>query len=330
MTRPAVARCAIITGPCGQDGALLSRHLRGLGYRVVGIVRPGFRAGPHGNAGDVDLVEADICDHAAWSKLLSEHAPQEIYHLAACHHSTDDERGPHDQQLKKEMVHTNFLSTQALAFAVLEAKSRCHLIYAGSSQMYSAEGLHHEIDESTDRKPSTFYGHTKAWSMELLGQLRKDCGLRASTAILFNHESPLRRPQFVSRKISQAAAAAHDGDPVHLDLLNVGARADWSSANDVVRALHLMARAERAADFVVASGELHSVRAMLDIAFGHVGLDWNSLVTVQRDVEQPALVGNATLLERQLGWSRQQSFSELIRQMVDADIAARKRPHDRP
>jgi GDPmannose 4,6-dehydratase len=227
------------------------------------------------------------------------------------------------------MVNTNFLSTKALAFAVLEAGSPCRVVYAGSSQMYSAESLHYEIDESTERKPSTFYGHTKAWSMDLLGQLRQGCGLSASTAILFNHESPLRRPSFVSRKISQAAAAARRGDPVNLNLLNIGARTDWSSANDVVRALHLMATADRPADFVVASGELHSVRTMLDIAFDHVGLDWKSLVTAQRDAEQPALIGKAMLLESVLGWKRQQSFPDMIRQMVDADIMSLDRTHNR-
>jgi GDPmannose 4,6-dehydratase len=309
---------ALITGPYGQDGTLLTRHLRGFGYRVIGIIRPSSITGPHDITCDAELVESDICSHAAWSKLLSEHVPQEIYHLAACHHSA--EGGSLDHQLKKEMVETNFLSTKALAFAVLEVRSRCHLIYAGSSQMYSAERLHHEIDEGTDRKPSTFYGYTKAWSMELLAQLRADCGLKASTAILFNHESPLRRPQFVSRKISLAAAAASRGAKVDLDFFNIGARTDWGSAYDTVRALHLMATADRAVDFVVASGQLHSVREMLDIAFDHVGLDWRSLLTVQRDVEQPSLVGNTTLLERTLGWQREHSFSEIIKQMVDADV----------
>ncbi len=318
-------KTALITGACGQDGTLLAHHIRDLGYRVIGVVRACARAGSHATPCDVDLVEADICSDAAWSKLLSQFAPQEIYHLATCHHSAEDGANPADHQQKKEMVNTNFLSTKALAFAMLEARSLCRLVYAGSSQMYSAETLHHEIDESTDRKPSTFYGHTKAWSMDLLGQLRKECGLNASTAILFNHESPLRRAQFVSRKISQAAATARRGDPINLDLLNIGARTDWSSANDVVRALHLMATADRPADFVVASGELHSVRTMLDIAFGYVGLDWNSLVTARRDVEQPALVGNPTLLERTLGWKREQSFPEMVRQMVDADIVARDR-----
>jgi len=316
------SQLALITGPCGQDGTLLTRHLRSIGYRVIGIVRPGFLTHSATVHSDFELIEADICEEATWSNLLSEHVPQEIYHLAACHHSTQGGNNSWDQRLKKRMVETNFLSTKALAFAVLKAASPCHLIYAGSSQMYSAEYLQHEINEHSQRKPSTFYGCTKAWSMELLGQLRKDCGLRASTAILFNHESPLRQPQFVSRMISLAAAAASRGDPVHLDLLNIAARTDWSSAYDVVRALHLMATANRPSDFVVASGELHSVRAMLEIAFSHVGLDWSSLVTTKRDVEQPALVGNAALLETTLGWRRQQSFPDMIRQMVDADIAS--------
>ncbi len=330
MSGPAGGRTALITGPCGQDGTLLARHLSRLGYRVVGIVRPDGRTDTDGVPCGIELVATDISARAAWSELLARHAPQEIYHLAACHHSTQEGADPRYRRRSEEMVDTNFLSTKALAFALLEAGLPCHVVFAGSSQMYSAEGSHRAIDECTERKPSTFYGHTKSWSMDLLGQLRKDFGLRASTAILFNHESPLRRPQFVSRRISQAAAAAGRGQPVHLDLLNIGARADWTSAHDVVWALHLMATANHPADYVVASGELHSVREMLDIAFGHVGLDWRPLVTAQRDVEQPALVGDATLLERTLGWKRQHSFSDLISQMVDADIASQASYHQRP
>jgi len=121
-----------------------------VGYRVVGIVRPGTQRGA--SPDDIELIEADICDHAAWSKLLSEHAPQEVYHLATCHHSTEDGVNPSDHQLKKEMVRTNFLSTKVLAFAVLESGCTCRVVYAGSSQMYSAETSYHEIDESADRK----------------------------------------------------------------------------------------------------------------------------------------------------------------------------------
>jgi GDPmannose 4,6-dehydratase len=187
--------------------------------------------------------------------------------------------------------------------------------------MYTATHHCHVIDESSPKRPSSFYGHTKSWGSELLAFLRDDFDLCASTAILFNHESPLRRPQFLPRKIARAAAAARSGAPVALDLLNIGARVDWSSAHDAVRALHLMAVSAEPRDYVVASGELRSVRAVLEIAFGHVGLDWRNFTTFRFDQEGPALCGSPLLLEAKLGWKRTRSFADMIAEMVEADLA---------
>ena len=143
-----------------------------------------------------------------------------------------------------------------------------------------ARPRHRRVDP---RRPATFYGHSKSWSMDLLAFLRRESGLHASSAILFNHESPLRRPQFVSRKVTRAAAAARLGQALpRPELHNVGARVDWCSARDVVRGLRLMADAEEPQDYVVGSGELHSVRDLLQVAFGHVGLDWRHNALAQR------------------------------------------------
>jgi GDPmannose 4,6-dehydratase len=320
MPGTSTGKTALITGARGQDGTLLAQHLAGLGYRVVGIERPG--SGPQGAALDgVRMVKADVCDPSVFPALLSEVAPDEIYHLAAFHHSTEDAAHHGGLRSRQAMVHTNFGAAAALAFAVLEAGLACHLVLAASSQMYTAAQHSHVIDELTARKPSTFYGHTKAWAADLFAQLRSEAGLRASTAILFNHESPLKRAQFVSRKISQAAAAAHLGRHVSLELLNIGARVDWSSARDVVQALHLMACSADSRDYVVASGQLHSVRDLLDIAFGHVGLDWRKFATFRVDREEPALCGNPSRLETALGWKRTRSFTDIVVEMVEADIA---------
>jgi GDPmannose 4,6-dehydratase len=218
------------------------------------------------------------------------------------------------------MLATNFLSTKALAFALVEMQSACHLVFASSSQIFTAVQMAHEITEDSPRQPATFYGHTKSWSMDLLAFLRKESGLRASAAILFNHESPRRGEQFVSRKITRAAAQAAAGKGPKLDLQNVGARVDWSSARDVVQALSLIGSSSRPRDFVVASGTLHSVRDLLHVAFAHVGLDWRRFTTFHEDRATPALVGQARALSHALGWKPAIRFEDMVGEMVDHDL----------
>jgi GDPmannose 4,6-dehydratase len=162
--------------------------------------------------------------------------------------------------------------------------------------------------------------------MDLLDFLRRESGLRASSAILFNHESTRRGGQFVSRKITRAAAMAASGQRVQLELLNVGARADWSSAHDAVKALSLMASAEAPRDYVVASGQLHSVRDLLQIAFERVGLDWTQFASFQQDCAAPALVGQPKALEDSLGWRRRVRFQDMVAEMVDHDLILSGKP----
>jgi GDPmannose 4,6-dehydratase len=312
------AKTALITGATGQDGTLLSEWLLGLGYRVVGVVReaPGSRALRPAGA---ELISADLCDPLAVRTLLERWQPDEIYHLAAYHHSSQDGASGSPLAARQSMLATNFTCTQVLAFAVLATGAKPSLVFAASSQMYTAGG-DERVSELTPRRPSTFYGHLKSWSADLLAQLRAEFGLRASTAILFNHESPLRGSQFVSRKITQAAAAIRGGRPGGLEILNTCARVDWCSATDVVRALHLMATAPVVRDYVVASGSLHSVEDLLALAFGYCGLDWREHTSVHMAREEPALCGDPRLIESALGWQRSVSFEQLIRAMVDHDL----------
>ncbi|MEI8255819.1 MAG: GDP-mannose 4,6-dehydratase [Deltaproteobacteria bacterium] len=314
-------RTALITGATGQDGTLLGEHLVGLGYRVVGVVRKDAATNPAGRVAGVDLVAADLCDHVVVRGLLDRWQPDEIYHLAAFHHSSEDHSaGASPVTSRQRTLATNFLATQALAFAVLESGAHPALVFAASSQMYTPAGPCDVISESTPRRPSTFYGHVKSWSTDLLAQLRADLGLRASTAILFNHESPLRGAQFVSRKITRAAAAIRSGRAAGLEVLNTRARVDWSSARDVVVALHRMAVSQTPGDHVVASGALHSVEDLLEVAFGHVGLDWRDHTTVRGAHSDNALQGDPRKLETDLGWRRAWTFENMIVEMVEHDL----------
>ena len=315
------SRTALITGVLGQDGSLLAELLLSRGYRVVGVMRAGSVPPSQGPLLAATLVSIDLADPIAVRVLLEEWKPDELYHLAAFHHSSQDNSVSSGLRGKDAMLATNFWSTKTLAFTLAEQRSICHLVFASSSQIFTATQLQQEIDERSPRHPATFYGHSKSWSMDLLGFLRKESGLRASNAILFNHESSRRGVQFVSRKITRAAALASAGARPSLDLQNIGARVDWSSADDVVRALGLIGRSDQASDYVVASGSLHSVRDLLQVAFVHVGLDWEAFTSYQEDTARPALVGQARFLEATLGWRPKVAFQAMVAEMVDHDVA---------
>ena len=320
-------RTALITGVLGQDGSLLAELLLSRGYRVVGAVRAGSVLPARGRLAEVAFVTADLADSAAVRRLLEKWQPDELYHLAAFHHSSEDSSIGTALASKDAMLTTNFLSTKALAFALVEMQSACHLVFASSSQMFTAVDMVHDISELSPRRPASFYGYAKSWSMDLLAFLRRESGLRASGAILFNHESPRRAEQFVSRKITRAAASAATGGSPTLDLQNIGSRVDWSSARDVVQALSLMGRSGEPRDYVVASGTLHSVRDLLQIAFEHVGLEWQRFTKFREDRPAPALVGQARALEETLGWKREMSFEDMITDMVDHDLTQAAAPY---
>lgn len=316
-------RTALITGALGQDGSLLAELLLARGVNVVGVVRASSARPAVGPLAGVHWDSTDLTDPDAVRALLAEHRPSELYYLAAAHHSS--QRGtatitPADRDV---MCRTNFWATKTLALALLDLGLDSTLVFASSSQLYSAGTQDTRIDESSARQPATFYGHTKSWSMDLLAFLRREHGLRASSAILFNHESPRRSTSFVTRRVAQAAArAARDQGAPRVRLQNIGARVDWSSARDVVNALSLMGSAEAAHDYVVASGTLHSVRELLDAAFTHVGLRWEDFVDFDLDSRSPALVGSTEAIEAHLGWQRNVSFETIVAEMVDADLAA--------
>lgn len=318
-------RTALITGALGQDGSLLAKSLLSRGYKVVGIARS-LRAGVAEPADPgLDLRVVDLTDLQAVHRLLEEVQPDELYHLAAAHHSSQGATSGGGRELRDRMLATNFLATRTLAEALLEMRPECSLVFAASSQIHTAAAGVLEVDENTPRSPSTFYGHTKCWSMHLLGFLRETAGLRASTAILFNHESIRRNTSFVSRKVTQAVAKAKRGQPTALTLQNIGARADWSSARDVVDALQRMGCAMLPGDYVIGSGQLVSVRYLVESAFESAGLEWECHARFVRDESTPALVARPARIEHALGWRATTPLRAWLREMVDQELALLER-----
>ena len=316
---------ALITGILGQDGSLLAELLLERGYRVVGIARPGAVASL-----DAELrpllarCEVVLLDRArpaseTWAtELVARVQPDEVYHLAACHRSSDPNLRD-DPAQQQRMVEVNLSAGLALAHGLL-ALGHGSLVMAGSSQMYSPRVPTLRVDERTDLAPSTFYGVTKASCMRALRWLREKQGLRASSAILFNHESPRRALGFVSRKITLAAARIAAGLEQTLTLADLSSQSDFSSAADFADGLHLMATASEPDDRVLASGELHSIEDLCEVAFTAVGLAWRDhVVSANPPGQRPTIVGSPLRMESELGWKRRRAFSTWVEEMVDAD-----------
>jgi GDPmannose 4,6-dehydratase len=323
---------SLVTGALGQDGFILCQRLQALGvqdlgergYRakVIAVARPGGQQTVRRDALiklGCRVIELDVGNAAALAELVAAERPKHIFHLAAAHHSSD--AGPETPEIWQSMTAINVAATEALASAAIRAGTGGSLIYASSSQIWTARQLEHRVEETTPVEPATFYGRTKIATADLLHKHRNRHGLRASVAILFNHESSLRSPNFVTRKVTMAAARAARGETKKLRLLNLGACVDWQAASDVAEGLLLMAKSEAPDDYVLASGNGRSVREFVEIAYRHVGLDWQRFVVAERDEPGPFLVGTPDKAARQLGWRPRQTFEGLIGSMVNADVA---------
>lgn len=318
-----MSKCAIITGVYGQDGSLLAEHLLGLGYRVVGLVTETKKR--FGALESAEIIETDISDSEAMQSIFASVRPDECYHLAAYHHSSEQQSST---EARWKMLRVNFVATQAILDALLENAPACRFLYAGSSQMFTAKEDVTVIDESTTFAPSTYYGITKVASAQLIELCRRERGLWGLTTILFNHESTRRSTRFLSRKVTISAAAfkarGSSAKP-KLELLDLSARTDWSAASDVVRAMHGALQSQSAHDYVLASGNLHTVGDLVQEAFATVGLDWREFVvapSLDASTTRPCLLGDPRRAQRELGWRAEKSFSELIREMVHYDLTA--------
>jgi len=327
-----MSRKALITGITGQDGSYLAELLLQKGYEVHGIVRRSSTFGteriehlykdPHGTGVKLFLHYGDLTDASGLRRVLTDVRPQEVYTLAAQSHV----RVSFDQPVYT--VETAAVGTLCLLEAIRDTGLPIRFYQASSSEMY---GLAAETPqrETTPFHPRSPYACAKVFAHYQTINYREAYGLFACCGILFNHESPRRGETFVTRKITRAATRIRAGLQDKLYLGNLDARRDWGFAGDYVEAMWLMLQQDQPEDYVIATGESHSVREFLDEAFGCLGLDWQRFVEQDpryfRPAEVDALLGDAAKAREKLGWKPRLTFKELVRMMVDADMKLAER-----
>jgi GDPmannose 4,6-dehydratase len=321
-------RKALITGITGQDGSYLAEHLLGLGYEVHGIIRhvavEDTAARMARLAGIVDrlhLHSGSLESYASLFQIVQRIQPHELYHLAAqsfVSYSFED---------AFSTFHTNIHGTHHVLEAVRQAAPECRVYFAASSEMFGKVRETPQT-ERTPFHPRSPYGITKVTGFHLSQNYREAYGLYVASGILFNHESPRRGYEFVTRKITSHAARIKRGLAKTLPLGSLEARRDWGYAPDYVRAMHLMLQQPTPEDFVIATGETHSVREFCERAFAHVGLDYREHVVFEPAFARPAevslLQGDASHAQRVLGWTPTVRFEELVPIMVDHDLSLLK------
>jgi GDPmannose 4,6-dehydratase len=308
-------RRALITGASGQDGHYLARHLTGRRREVLGVSRR-MPAEPVGRN-----VTLDITRHDDLRRLLQDFVPDEIYHLAAYHRSSAAAGVTTSEAEEEELYFRhNVEATRALLRAALELQPRCRVFLAGSCHVFG-DAAEVPQTERTSIRPNSLYGITKACGLWLGRHYRERLGLFCATGILYNHESPLRAPTFVTGRIARAAVVIARGESRELLIGDLEAQVDWGFAGDYVEAMVTMLEADVPDDFIVASGRLHRVRDFVEVAFDHVGLDWRKYVRESPDVHRPVARtvyhGDITAIRR-LGWQPRVTLEELARGMVDA------------
>jgi GDPmannose 4,6-dehydratase len=311
---------ALITGITGQDGSYLADFLLEKGYEVYGMVRrsstENFERITH-IKNRVKLLQADLLDQLSLIKLLEEVQPDEIYNLAAMSFVPTSWNQP---MLTGEYT---AIGVTRMLEAVRLVCPKARFYQASSSEMF---GKVREVPqvETTPFHPRSPYGVAKAYGHYITVNYRESYGLFALSGILFNHESPRRGKEFVTRKITDGVAQIKLGFAKELRMGNVDAQRDWGFAGDYVRAMWMMLQQEQPDDFVVATGISHSVKEFLEAAFSHVGLHWQDYVVEDPSLFRPAevdhLLGNPAKAERVLGWKPNVDFNGLVRMMVDADI----------
>jgi len=315
------ARRALITGIAGQDGSYLAELLLEKGYEVYGIVRDSplaFHPNLAAIQDDITLLQGDLLDQMTLLDAMGQAEPDELYHLAATSFVPASWRQP--------VLTAQFTAVGAAAILEAIRIMRPDLRYcqASSSEIFGATDSSPQ-NETTPFRPHNPYGVAKLYAHLMVASYRERYGLHASSGILYNHESPRRPAEFVTRKVTRAAAAIKLGRQDELRLGNLDAQRDWSFAGDVVEAMWLMLQQDQGGGYVVASGVGHTVRELTQVAFGHVGLDPDDHVVVDPQFVRPLdpipLVGDATLAHERLGWTPRTGFAEMIGMMVEQDLA---------
>ena len=319
-----MSKKALITGITGQDGSYLAEHLLGLGYEVHGLVRrvaleiPERRTERINHLLDrITLHPASLESYPSVFHVISRHDFDECYHLAAQSFVAESFADGFST------MNTNINGTHYVLAALRELRPRCRFYFAGSSEMF---GKVREVpqNENTAFYPRSPYGISKVAGFELTRNYREAYEMFCVSGILFNHESPRRGYEFVTRKISSTVARIKLGLASELRLGNLEARRDWGHAKDYVRAMHLMMQQREADDYVIATGIAHSVADFCERAFGEVGLDYRKYVVTDERFRRPAevdqLVGDAARAQKLLGWTPEYSFDQLVSEMVQSDL----------
>lgn len=319
-----MAKRALITGISGQDGAYLARLLLGKGYEVTGIIRRSSHSGvaDHrlrwlGVLDRVRLVDGDLLDITSLCRIVKDAEPDEVYNLAAQSFVTTSWQQPILTANVTAVGVTNILEVIRLF------RPQARFYQASSSEMYG-KIQEDKQSETTPFYPRSPYAVAKLYGHWITVNYRESFGLHASSGILFNHESPLRGLEFVTRKVTDAVARIKLGMADELRLGNIEAKRDWGHADDYVRAMWLMLQQDVADDYVVATGVTTSVRDMCEIAFRHVGVDMDKHVVIDPQLYRPAevdvLLGNPGKAEAKLGWTPKVTLETMITGMVDADL----------
>jgi GDPmannose 4,6-dehydratase len=317
---------ALITGITGQDGSYLAELLLQKGYSVHGVVRRVALEDPEHRLSRIHPIRSQITLHAASlesyasiHQVVSKVQPDECYHLAAqsfVSYSFDDEFST---------LNTNINGTHYLLAAVKNLAPECRFYFAGSSEMF---GKADEVPQSelTRFHPRSTYGISKVAGFELTRNYREAYQMHASNGILFNHESPRRGFEFVTRKITSGVARILAGKASTLPLGNLEAKRDWGHAREYVQAMWLMLQQPEPDDYVVATGETNSVRDFVELAFAHAGLDYRKYVVNDPELFRPAevnlLLGDSAKAQAKLGWKNRIGFQDLVREMVEEDCLA--------
>jgi GDPmannose 4,6-dehydratase len=315
-----VAKRALITGVSGQDGSYLAELLLSKGYEVWGIVRrlsaENYERIEH-IRDQITLVQGDLLDQSSLAAALTESEPDEVYNLAAQSFVPTSWTQP--------VLTAEFTSVGVtrLLEAIRQVNPRVRFYQASSSEMY---GKVREVPQGEDTPfyPRSPYGVAKVYGHFITVNYRESYDMHCTSGILFNHESPRRGLEFVTRKVSNGVARIKLGLQTELPMGNLEAQRDWGFAGDYVEAMWLMLQQDEPDDYVIATGETHSVERLVEVAFAHAGLDWHDHVKMDERFVRPAevdlLIGDRSKAENELGWTPTVGFEQLVQMMVDADL----------
>ena len=329
-----MSKKALITGITGQDGSYLTEQLLDLGYEVHGLVRRVALEDPTRRftrlehlLDRVTLHPASLESYPSIFHVLAKHNFDECYHLAAQSFVAESFADGFST------MNTNINGTHYMLAALRELQPKCRFYFAGSSEMFG-KVRESPQNEETPFHPRSPYGISKVAGFDLTRNYREAYGMYCVSGILFNHESPRRGYEFVTRKITSTVARIKMGQATELRLGNLEAKRDWGHAADYVRAMHVMLQQPEADDYVVATGETHTVREFCERAFDKVGLDYREFVKIDENFYRPAevdlLMGDAARARRVLGWEPGHTFQQLVDEMVESDLANVTRLADKP